>query len=346
MHFCAFLWGFTAIFGKLITLSAVALVCWRMLLVCGALLLLPSVWRGLRVMPLKLCMTYAGIGVVVASHWLIFYASIKLANASVAAACIALAPAFLAFVEPLLAKRRFNPRELLIAIVTIPGVIMVVGGVPGNMHAGIVLGVIAALFLALYYSFNKRMVHHGDPLTVTCIEMGAGALFLVAMAPLLPHAGQVLPLPSPHDAVWLLALSFGCTLLPFSLMLVAMRHVSAFASQIITNLEPVYSVVLAGLFLGEQRQLGVWFYVGVVVIVGAVFAHRDTAPKAASRDTGEVVASGRKLASRLLLARWTLWTGSRPWRIRQLRLQRTTGVDTRDCRSRQRKDSQVLQENS
>jgi drug/metabolite transporter (DMT)-like permease len=54
---------------------------------------------------------------------------------------------------------------------------------------------------------------------------------------------------------------------------VALRHISAFATQMITNLEPVYAIVLAMLLLGEQRQLDGWFYAGVVVILAAVFAH-------------------------------------------------------------------------
>lgn len=273
IHFCVVLWGFTAILGKLITLPALALVWWRMLLVSGALLLMPKVWRGLRAMPMKLRLAYAGIGVLVSLHWLTFYASIKLANASVGATCIALGPAFLAFIEPWVARRRFDPRELMIAIAVVPGVAMVAGGVPPGMRLGIAVGVISALFVALFGSFNKRLVEHGDPLTVTCIELGTGAVFLTVLAPLLPHTGPAFVLPSAHDAVLLLTLAFGCTLLPFSLALVALRHISAFATQMITNLEPVYAIVLAILLLGEQRQLDAWFYLGVVVILAAVFAH-------------------------------------------------------------------------
>ena len=273
IHFCVLLWGFTAILGKLITLPATALVGWRMLLVGGSLLLTPRVWRGLRAMPMKLRLAYAGIGVLVSLHWLTFYAAIKLANASVGATCIALGPAFLAFVEPWIARRRFDPRELLMAIAVIPGVAMAAGGVPAHMRIGIAVGVVSALFVALFGSLNKRMVHHGDPLTVTCIELGTGALFLALLAPWLPHAGPAFPVPNLHDAVLLLILAFGCTLLPFSLVLVALRHVSAFAMQMITNLEPVYAIVLAMLLLGEQRQLDGWFYAGVVVILAAVFAH-------------------------------------------------------------------------
>ena len=273
IHFCVLLWGFTAILGKLITLPALALVWWRMLLVAGALLLMPRVQRGLRAMPARLRLAYAGIGMLVALHWLTFYAAIKLANASVGATCIALGPAFLAFIEPWVAGRRFDARELLIAIAVVPGVAMVAGGVPGHMRIGIAVGVLSALFVALFGSLNKRMVDHGDPLTVTCIELGTGTLLLSLLAPLLPHEGPAFQLPDLHDALLLLLLSFGCTLLPFSLALVALRHVSAFAMQMITNLEPVYAIVLAMLLLGEQRQLDSWFYAGVSVILAAVFAH-------------------------------------------------------------------------
>jgi drug/metabolite transporter (DMT)-like permease len=273
IHFCVLLWGFTAILGKLITLPALPLVWWRMLLVALALLMMPPVWRGLRKMPPRLRWAYAGIGVLVALHWLTFYAAIKLSNASVGATCIALGPVFLSFIEPWVAKRKFDLRELLIGVAVVPGVAMVVGGVPDDMRIGIAVGAMSALFVALFGSLNKRLVNHGDPLTVTFIELGTGTLFLTALAPLLPHAGPAFMLPNLHDALLLLLLSFGCTLLPFALALVALRHLTAFGTQMVTNLEPVYSIVLAIVLLGEQRELDGWFYAGVAVIIAAVFVH-------------------------------------------------------------------------
>ena len=273
IHFCVLLWGFTAILGKLITLPALPLVWWRMLLVSVALLLMPRVRRGLKAMPARLRWGYAGIGALVSLHWLTFYAAIKLANASVGATCIALGPVFLALVEPWIARRRFDPRELLIGVAVVPGVAMVVGGVPMDMRMGIAVGAASALLVALFSAFNKRLVDHGDPLTVTCIELGTGTLFLTLLAPLLPHAGPAFVLPSLHDAALLVLLSFGCTLLPFALALVALRHLSAFGTQMVTNLEPVYAIVLAIFLLGEQRELDGWFYAGVAVILAAVFAH-------------------------------------------------------------------------
>lgn len=273
IHFCVLLWGFTAILGKLITLPALPLVWWRMLLVVLALLMMPRVWRGLRAMPARLIWAYAGIGVLVSLHWLSFYAAIKLSNASVGATCIALGPVFLAFIEPWIARRRFDPRELMIGVAVVPGVVMVVGGVPHDMRMGIAVGVLSALFVAFFGSLNKRLVEHGDPLTVTFIELGTGTAFLTLLAPLLPHAGPAFMLPDMHDALLLLALSIGCTLLPFTLALVALRHLSAFGTQMVTNLEPVYAIVLAIVLLGEQRELDGWFYAGVAVILAAVFMH-------------------------------------------------------------------------
>ena len=273
IHFCVLLWGFTAILGKLITLPALPLVWWRMLLVAIALLLLPRVRRHLRAMPWRLIGAYAGIGVLVSLHWLTFYAAIKLSNASVGATCIALGPVFLAFIEPWLTRRKFDPRELLIGVAVVPGVVLVVGGVPVDMRIGIAVGVLSALFVALFGSLNKRMVESGDPLTVTFIELGTGTVFLSLLAPLLPHQGALFVLPDVHDALLLLALSFGCTLLPFSLALVALRHMSAFGTQMVTNLEPVYAIVLAIVLLGEQHELDHWFYLGVAVILAAVFIH-------------------------------------------------------------------------
>jgi drug/metabolite transporter (DMT)-like permease len=273
IHFCVLLWGFTAILGKLIQLPALPLVWWRMLLVAAALLPLPRVWRALKAMPARLRLGYAGVGVLVALHWLTFYAAVKLANASVGATCIALGPVFLALVEPWVARRRFDPRELLLGLAIVPGVALVAGGVPAGMRAGLAVGVLSALLVALFSAFNKRMVEHGDPLTVTCLELGAGAAFLGLLAPLLPHAGPAFVLPGARDALLLLVLVFGCTLLPFVLALAALRHLSAFGTQMVTNLEPVYAIVLAIVLLGEQRELDGWFYLGVAVILAAVFAH-------------------------------------------------------------------------
>lgn len=273
IHLCVVIWGFTAVLGKLISLPAFALVWWRMFLVVLALAFIPAFWRGLRRMSLRTLGIFSGIGVVVALHWVTFYGAIKLANASVAATCMGVAPIIMSVVEPWITKKRFDPRELVIGVAAIPGVMLVVGGTPHGMRLGIAAGVLSAFLVAVFGSLNKRFVESGEPLAVTGLELAAGTAFLTLLALLFGGEATSLPVPGAHDALLLLVLSLACTLFPFALSLVALRNLSAFSAQLAVSLEPVYAVVLAMVLLGEQRELGLQFYAGLAIILGSVFAH-------------------------------------------------------------------------
>ena len=273
IHICVVLWGFTAILGKLITLPALGLVWWRMLLVTLALALFPRVWRGLRAMPPRLMSVYAGIGCLVALHWLAFYGSVKLANASVAATTMALAPVVTALIEPWITGARFERHNLLLGILVIPGVALVVGGIPQDMHWGFWLGVVSAALAAVFNALNKRHLGHHDAMAVTWLELGAGFLLVAAIAPIAAPDGSGLVLPDVRDGALLLVLAILCTLIPYAMALAALRHVSAFTAQLAINLEPVYAICIAVLFLGEARELDTAFFVGVGVVLAAVFGH-------------------------------------------------------------------------
>jgi drug/metabolite transporter (DMT)-like permease len=273
IHLCVVLWGFTAILGKLISLPAFELVWWRMLLVVAAIALWPPVWRSLAGLDRGTWLRFGGAGVIVALHWVTFYGSIKLANASVAATCMAIAPIFMAVIEPRLARRAFDARELVIGVAALPGVALVMGGTPGGMRSGLAMGVLSALLVAIFGSLNKRHVERADPLVVTGVELASGTAFLTLVAAAGSHDGAFMPVPDARDALLLGVLSLGCTLLPFVLAIKALRHTSAFTAQLAISLEPVYAVLLAMVLLGEQRELEWTFYLGVVVILGSVFAH-------------------------------------------------------------------------
>lgn len=273
IHVCVILWGFTAILGKLITLPALQLVWWRMLLVSAALACVPRVWRALARIPARLCLVYAGIGAAVALHWLAFYGSVKLANASVAATTMALAPAVTALIEPALTGARFERHNLLLGIAVIPGVALVMGGIPGAMHLGFWLGVVSAALAALFNVLNKRFLGQHDALAVTALELGAGFLLVALLAPIMAPAGRILVLPSVHDGAWLLVLALLCTLVPYAVSLATLRHLSVFTVQLAINLEPIYAIGIAVLFLGEARDLDRLFFLGVAIVLAAVFGH-------------------------------------------------------------------------
>jgi len=273
IHLCVLLWGLTAILGKLITLQAVSLVWWRMLIVVAAVALIPRFWRGIVLLPRAMVGVYAAIGCIVALHWVTFYGAIKLANASVAVSCLGLGPVVTSVIEPAVTGRRFDVRELWLGLATLPGVALVVGGTPASMQTGILVGAISAALMSLFGSLNKRYVHRADPLVVTGLELGAGLVMLTIFIALARADWATIRAPDQRDAALLAALALGCTLLPFSLSLVALRELSAYSAQLALNLEPVYAILFATLLLGEQHELTLSFYAGVAIILGAAIAH-------------------------------------------------------------------------
>ena len=108
---------------------------------------------------------------------------------------------------------------------------------------------------------------------MTALELGTGALLLTVLAPLVPHVGPAFPLPDAHDAAYLAILAIACTILPFTLSLVALRHVTAFGAQLAVSLEPVYAIVFATLAFAEHEELEPRFYAGVAIILAAVFTY-------------------------------------------------------------------------
>jgi drug/metabolite transporter (DMT)-like permease len=114
-------------------------------------------------------------------------------------------------------------------------------------------------------------------MSVTWLELGSGFLLITLALPLLNPQGGALAgaivLPGVRDATWLMVLAIFCTLIPFAVALGTLRYLSAFTTQLAVNLEPVYAIALAVIFLGEARELDALFYVGVLIVIAAVFGH-------------------------------------------------------------------------
>ena len=274
LHVAVLLFGFTAILGDLIDLSAFVMVWWRMLITAFSLLFLIRFGQRLRQMPRKLIAAYMGIGFLVALHWVCFFGSIKYSNASVCLVCMATTSLFTSFLEPLITRQKFKWYETAIGLVIIPGMMLVVNNIDSAMWLGIFLGLIAAFLAALFGTLNKRLIDKADPLNITFLELGSGWLFLSILFPFyfqqVPDAGFW---PSPMDWLYLGILSLLCTTLAYVLALRALKYLSAFASNLTINLEPVYGILLAIIILKEHHELSLGFYWGCAIIIASVLGY-------------------------------------------------------------------------
>ena len=270
LHVAVFLAGFTAILGKLIGMDEGMLVWYRLLITVISLGGILYLRKALQAVPLKDMLRIFGVGAVIALHWLTFYGSVKYANVSVAVVCLSAAGFFTAFFEPLILKSRVIPAEVLLGLLAIVGIYIIFDFHP-QYQKGVVFGVIAAFCSSIFPIFNKQLLVKFNPETLTLYEMAGGFVVLSLLLPLyfiyFPVNYYV---PTLTDWIWLLLLSWVCTIVCFDLQLNSLKKLSPFTTNLSYNLEPVYGIILAFFLFKENKNLNNQFYLGVSLIFGAV----------------------------------------------------------------------------
>lgn len=274
LHIAVLLFGFTAILGDLIQLSAVMIVWWRVLITCISLLYFVKFGKKLKSIPRDKILKFLGVGVLVGLHWITFYGAVKLSNASVALICFASTSLFTSFLEPAILGRAIEKLQVVMGLMIIPGMWLIVNTVDTNMMNGIYVGLLSALLAAIFSTLNKRLIDDADSYSITFLELGSAWIFISILLPILIWNGSdFLFWPSTMDWVYLIILALLCTTLAYILSLRALKHVSAFVANLTINLEPVYGILLAIVLLNDHKELNPRFYMGVALISAIVFSY-------------------------------------------------------------------------
>ena len=270
LHIAVFLAGFTAILGKLIALNEGLLVWYRLLLTITVLIGILKFRKELVKIPWIDIWKIAGVGVVIAVHWVSFYGSIKYANASVALVCLSAAGFFTALIEPIVLRRPVVGAELALGILAIAGIYIIFDFHP-QYKLGILFGILSSFGSALFPVLNKELLKRFPSRLLTVYELGGGFFALSLMLPLYLMAfPAAYYFPTLSDWGWLLVLAIFCTVISFDLQLNALKKISAFTANLTYNLEPVYGIILAFLIFHENEQLHGQFYLGLSLIVLAI----------------------------------------------------------------------------
>lgn len=270
MHAAILLWGLTGIFGKLISLDELPLVWWRMtitVIILGAALK----WFGqLEASVFKKAKGALFSGVVLASHWIFFFASIKYSNVSIALCTLASTAMFSTLIQSAIARRRPIAKELIASIFTIVGVGVVFQF--QELHAvGILLGLMSAVLGASVTIHTKKLLESHTPYNLLFLQLVGGVGVVTLIAPLYFMANpSAAVLPVGTDWMYLLVLGGLCTAYAMKLAYDSLTYVSAFVLNLSTNLEPLYSILLAFVLFKEYEQLNIGFYIGSLLILLSV----------------------------------------------------------------------------
>lgn len=281
LHFTVFIWGFTSILGKLIQVHAVYLVWYRVLIALVALFAYFKFskveFKVNRSTFLRLFFT----GALVGGHWILFFQSIKSSTVSVTLVCLSSLTLFTAVFEPLFSKKKISKLEILAGTFIIMGILLIFK-FETQYTFGIIFGLLSAAFASLFAIINSKQVKQREAPVIAFYEL-TGALFWISLYLLFTGGFNSDMKLIPSDIGYLLILGTVCTSLAYVAGVSVMKELSAFRVALITNLEPVYGIIMAFVFFGDLDKMTGGFWAGALVILSTIFLYPVIQTQVANR---------------------------------------------------------------
>ena len=268
LHFLVFIAGFTAILGELITIQAIPLVWYRMT-IAGILMFIFLRYKRIKLsIPLNVKIRFFLAGVVIALHWITFFAAINTSNISVTLAMFSTGAFFTSLIEPLFYRRRIILYEIVFGLLVILGVAMIMQ-IEDEYFYGIILGILSAFLSSLFAVMNGKFVQNYNALTISFYEFVSGILF-ISIFLVFDHehgfSSSFFNITF-RDFIYLLILASVCTAYAFIASVYVMKHITPFSVVLTYNLEPVYGMIMAFIIFPDKEKMPIIFYLGSSLII-------------------------------------------------------------------------------
>lgn len=269
LHFIVFIWGFTAVLGALISIDAIPLVWYRMLLAVVFVAVYFLIRNKSFSIDKRSIWKFVLTGIIIALHWITFFKAIKVSNVSVALVTMSTGAFFTSFIEPFFFKRKIRPIEILLGFLVIVG-LYIIFNFESQYTWGIIYALISSLLSALFSVLNGLYVKKYDANVISFYQLLFGVLFITVFLALQgKFTGSFFDLPI-MDWVWLAILSSICTAYAFIASVKIMKYLTPYTVMLTINLEPVYAIVLALIIFGEKEEMHSEFYLGAFIVLGVV----------------------------------------------------------------------------
>ena len=266
IHLSVFMFGMAGLFGKLVTLPAMAVTLGRVgfsSLTLFAYLMIQRQSLALKEKSHYLRLIAAGI--LLAFHWTAFYHSIQVSTVAVGLLSSATFPVFTMILEPIFFHEKFKISNVLLAILALIGILLMsplTGGESANLE-GIIWGIIAGGSYACITMMNRAHMQWGYPSAIITFYEQATATVVLLVVNLISGV----PAPSPRDLLLLFILGSVFTAFAHSIFINGLKNISAHTSGLISCMEPVYGIIFAFLLLGEKPELRV--IIGGILVLSA-----------------------------------------------------------------------------
>ena len=270
LHFLVLIAGFTAILGELISLEAIPLVWYRMTIAGFLMFIFIKLKKTPLKVPLKAIVRFSIAGVIIALHWITFFAAIKASNISITLAMFSTGAFFASLIEPLFYKRKIIGYEIIFGFIVIAGVVLITQTELKYIF-GIALGISSALFSTLFAVLNGQFVKNYKASVISFYEFISGVLFISIFIALTGNGFDASYFQlTGTDWILLFVLASICTAYAFIASIHVMKCITPYTLVLTYNLEPIYGIVLAIILFPETETMQPLFYIGAGLIISTV----------------------------------------------------------------------------
>ena len=270
LHFLVFIAGFTAVLGELISNSSVSIVWHRMLIASILTIFFILLKKKSLKINLKQLLKYSFLGLIIALHWITFFEGIEQSNISVTLAMFSTAAFFTSFLEPLFFKRKIIFYEIILGLLVVVGVYLIFNA-EFNFINGIILGILSAFFASLFSVLNGVMIQNDSAVKISFYEFVSGVIFITIYLIFTDNINTLnienyLSL----NYLYIFILGSVCTAYAFIASVYLLKFITPYSVVLTYNLEPIYGILLALLFFGDNEKMSFQFYIGLFLILSSV----------------------------------------------------------------------------
>ena len=276
VHSAVLIFGLTALFSKLISLTALEITLLRSVFAVFVILAI-FLWqqKSIKLANLKDYGIVVLLGVLLALHWVTYFHAMQVSSIAVGVIALYTFPIITVFLEPLFHGEQPHIKDIVSAFVVLIGVYLLVPefSFSNETTQGILWGVLSALFFAL------RNIIQGHHFKGYSAKHSLLYQTLVTFVVLLPFSFGVIPEVSTFQWGQLLILGVFFTAVPHTLFAFSLLNLKAKTVSLVACVQVVYATAFAALLLGEWVEFST--LMGGILVVSAAMYESYTAGRRA-----------------------------------------------------------------
>ena len=272
VHAAVLIFGFTALFSKLLTLPALEITYYRSVVAFIVIAIYAAYKKQAFLLDSPRDYLMAGLlGVLLATHWVSYFYAMQISSVAIGVIALYTFPVITVFLEPLFHGEKPHSADIVSSIAVLFGIYLIVPdfSLDNSTALGVAAGVFSAFMLALRNILQRR--------NFSGYSASQALLYQSAVVVLALFAFIDTETINIDDRQWGLLILLGVvfTALPHTLFAYGLLHLKAKTAGLIACVQVVYAAVFAALFLGEWLSLNI--VIGGLIVVSA--AMYESLPK-------------------------------------------------------------------